>query len=42
MDRSQGSTFTEPYKIHDWERMDIYHKYTAVTRGERYENLFFA
>ena len=42
VDRSQGSTFTEPYKIHDWERMDIYHKYTAVTRGERYENLFFA
>jgi ATP-dependent exoDNAse (exonuclease V) alpha subunit len=41
-DKSQGSTFHDPYKIHEWNLMDKHRRYTAVTRGTKIENLFFA
>ena len=42
VDKSQGSTFDFPYMIHEWKLMDVHRKYTAVTRGTKIENLFFA
>ena len=37
--KSQGSTFNEPYTIHDWEKMDETLRYVALSRSTNLNNI---
>ena len=36
---SQGSTYNEPYTIHDWERLNKKLKYVSLTRSTNINNI---
>ena len=37
--KSQGCTFTEPYTIHEWQRLNERLRYVALTRATTLENI---
>ena len=39
---SQGETFTEPYRIHDWNILDKHLRYVALTRSSNIEYINIA
>jgi ATP-dependent exoDNAse (exonuclease V) alpha subunit len=36
--KAQGSTFTKPYTIHEWDRLNKRCKYVSLTRSNTWDN----
>ena len=36
--RAQGQTFTIPYTIHEWSRLNRRSKYVSLSRADKWEN----